>query len=68
MAIPITTMEITGISETGARTVTVIEARSGQEIRLPRSVINFSPGRVIVPVWLMDKIGKYIHANAMPEI
>ena len=59
-------MEIIGITETRALTVTVIEASSGRDVRLPRSVIDFLPGRVILPVWLMEKIGRYIHDDALP--
>lgn len=55
----ITIIEISGIAETADKTVTVVDAKTGKALRLPRSQIDFMPGRVVLPVWLKDKIFKH---------
>jgi len=44
-------IKIVDIKGTTERTVTVVTA-GGQERRLPRSLAEFWPGRVYIPLWL----------------
>lgn len=55
---PVKVIQISGITETAEKTVTVIDAATGEELKLPRREINFVPGGVIIPIWLMKKIFK----------
>ncbi len=58
--IEITSIKIDDIVRSTARGVQVIVTKTGKPLWLPREHIDFKPGRVIMPVWLVNKIwGKY---------
>jgi hypothetical protein len=52
---PIAIINITGIKQTTDDGVQVIRA-NGKTLWLPRLRVDFLPGRVVVPRWLMAKI------------
>lgn len=34
----------------------IVKSKTGRELKLPRSVLDFCPGHVIMPVWLARKV------------
>ncbi len=54
--IEITSVEIDDMIRLTARGVQVIVTKTGKPLWLPLEHIDFKPGRVIVPVWLANKI------------
>jgi len=49
-------IEISAIPEITDTQVLVKVAKTGQEVKLPNSQVDFAPGRVILPLWLWKKI------------
>lgn len=47
---------ITDIIETKERSIQVVLAETGKPCWLPRRLAEFYPGRVVLPMWLADKI------------
>jgi hypothetical protein len=55
---PVKIYEITDITDTRDRSVEVMLADTGKRVRFPRSQVQFDYHRVIVPVWLVEKMSK----------
>ena len=49
-------LKITDILETKDRSVQVVLAATGKSCWLPRRHVEFYPGRVVLPLWLAQKI------------
>jgi hypothetical protein len=54
----VTVLEISDLTDDGGKTVIVTDAETGKEVKLPKSQIDFMPGRVVMPIWLARKIFK----------
>jgi hypothetical protein len=58
MRIPVVkVLPISRVSERRQKSVSVIEAETGAEIRFPLSQIQLWPGRIVIPAWLYQKMG-----------
>ena len=55
---PSTVIKIISIKQTTGRGVQVIR-RDGRAMWLSRLLVDFAPGRAIVPQWLMDKVNRW---------
>jgi len=55
---PVKIFEISDITDTQDRSVEVMLADTGKRVRFPRSQVQFDYRRIIVPAWLIDKMGK----------
>jgi len=53
-------IEIVAMPETAPRSITVTVAATGRDIRLPREVIDCTPGTVWIPRWLHKKLRRYL--------
>lgn len=53
--LPVMVLPISGIPATEANRVKVTLAATGQDVWLPK-IVDFGPGRVVIPAWLYRKI------------
>jgi hypothetical protein len=53
---PTVSLPISDITKTTEAQIWVIDAASGIEVKLPRSGIDFVPGRVVMAWWIYQKI------------
>lgn len=54
--IEITSIEIDNLVESTEMGVQVIVTRTGKPLWLPAKHVDFKPGRIIMPTWLVKKI------------
>ena len=64
---PITGIEISDMGDpVGGRRPVTIKA-TGKTVLLPESVIQIKPHCVFIPIWLRDKLSRYLYQTPKPK-